>query len=124
MAFSIGLNVDPTLAPHDWDPEEGRRTWWMLYIQEVELSGDSGRPMSIRSSDVVIEYPKDHLAENSPVSLLSLSSWTPTDALQAYSDESHLQMATFIKPLAGMAQITRRILKFVSNDELRGLDRG
>lgn len=60
MAFSIGLNLDPTLASHDWDAEEGRRTWWMLFIQEVELSLDSGRPMSIRKSDISVEYPSSH----------------------------------------------------------------
>lgn len=59
MAFSIGLNVDPRLAAHDWDAEEGRRTWWMLYTQEVELSLDSGRPMSIRKSDVAVDFPED-----------------------------------------------------------------
>ena len=59
MAFSIGLNLDPTLASHDWDGEEGRRTWWMLFIQEVELSVDSGRPMSIRKSDISVQYPSE-----------------------------------------------------------------
>jgi hypothetical protein len=61
MAFSIGLNLDPTLASHNWDAEEGRRTWWMLFIQEVELSLDSGRPMSIRKCDISVEYPTGQL---------------------------------------------------------------
>ncbi|RVX74754.1 hypothetical protein B0A52_01031 [Exophiala mesophila] len=92
MAFSIGLNLDPTLASHDWDGEEGRRTWWMLFIQEVELSVDSGRPMSIRKSDISVQYPSE---------------------LQTQSQPPQYQMSDFIRHLAGVAQITRDILKFV-----------
>lgn len=37
--------------------EEARRTWWLVYVQEVELSLDSGRPMWFPTSDVEIEFP-------------------------------------------------------------------
>lgn len=67
MAFSIGLNVDSHLTPHGWDAEEGRRTWWMIYIQEVELSVDSGRPMSISKSDIVVDFPKESGADGTTV---------------------------------------------------------
>ena len=60
MAFSIGLNVDSNLISHDWDGEEGRRTWWMIFIQEVELSVDCGRPMAISNSDIAVELPEDY----------------------------------------------------------------
>ncbi|KAJ5662653.1 uncharacterized protein N7477_010269 [Penicillium maclennaniae] len=98
MAFSIGLNVDSNLTSHGWDAEEGRRTWWMIYIQEVELSVDSGRPMSITKSDIVVDLPKDYGEVG-----------TTSD-----SNQLHQPMAEFIRTLAGIAQITRAILKFVS----------
>lgn len=82
MAFSIGLNVDSNLTSHDWDAEEGRRTWWMIYIQEVELSVDSGRPMSISKSDIVVDLPKEYGAVGTTVILppsssvaIKLTSW-------------------------------------------------
>lgn len=69
MAFSIGLNVDSNLTSHDWDAEEGRRTWWMIYIQEVELSVDSGRPMSISKSDIVVDLPTEDVVVGTAVTL-------------------------------------------------------
>ena len=57
LAFSIGLNVEPTFGRSGYDTEEARRTWWLIYVQEVELSLDSGRPMSIRGCDVNTNYP-------------------------------------------------------------------
>jgi hypothetical protein len=57
LAFSIGLNVELTYGCPGFDAEEARRTWWLIYVQEVELSSDSGRPMSIRSCDVNTNYP-------------------------------------------------------------------
>lgn len=99
MAFSIGLNVDPRLTSHCWDAEEGRRTWWMIYIQEVELSVDSGRPMSIRKSDILVDLPGD--------------------AVQV-----HQPMAAFIQALAGIAQITRGILKLVSSQSVTAVVNG
>ena len=74
MAFSIGLNVDTKLTPHDWDAEEGRRTWWMIYIQEVELSLDSGRPMSISKNDIDVDFPKEYDTADTIVSLPSFPS--------------------------------------------------
>ncbi|OJJ82586.1 uncharacterized protein ASPGLDRAFT_59563 [Aspergillus glaucus CBS 516.65] len=98
MAFSIGLNVDSNLTSHDWDAEEGRRTWWMIYIQEVELSVDSGRPMSISKSDIIVDLPKEYGAVGTT----------------SGSDQPHRPTAEFIKALAGVAQITCAILKFVA----------
>ncbi|KIW99996.1 uncharacterized protein Z518_10924 [Rhinocladiella mackenziei CBS 650.93] len=57
LAFSIGLNIESTYGSAAFDAEEARRTWWLIYVQEVELSLDSGRPMSICMSEMDIGYP-------------------------------------------------------------------
>ena len=57
LAFSIGLNTNSAKRSYTYDDEEARRTWWLIYVQEVELSLDSGRPMSIRSCDIYVDYP-------------------------------------------------------------------
>jgi Fungal specific transcription factor domain len=57
LAFSIGLNTNSAKRSYTHDDEEARRTWWLIYVQEVELSLDSGRPMSIRSCDIDVDYP-------------------------------------------------------------------
>ncbi|EXJ75839.1 uncharacterized protein A1O5_00346 [Cladophialophora psammophila CBS 110553] len=98
MAFSIGLNVDSNLTSHDWDADEGRRTWWMIYIQEVELSLDSGRPMSISKSDIRVDLPEEG----------------DTTGTTSGSDQPQQPMAGFIKALSGVARITRDILKIVA----------
>ncbi|EXJ71813.1 uncharacterized protein A1O5_05623 [Cladophialophora psammophila CBS 110553] len=59
LAYSIGLNTNNSPDHLSFDAQEALRTWWMLFIQEVELSMDSGRPMSIRSCDVNVDYPLD-----------------------------------------------------------------
>lgn len=57
LAFSIGLNTESMYNPGRFQLEQARRTWWLIYIQEVELSLDSGRPTSIRTSDMDVGYP-------------------------------------------------------------------
>lgn len=52
LAFSIGLNVESLHSSLKIDVEDARRTWSLIYIQDVELSLDSGRPMSVRSSEI------------------------------------------------------------------------
>jgi hypothetical protein len=51
LAYSIGLNVDSSHRALGFDLQEARRTWWILYIQDVELSLDAGRPMNF------MDYP-------------------------------------------------------------------
>ncbi|KAF1980321.1 hypothetical protein BU23DRAFT_445114 [Bimuria novae-zelandiae CBS 107.79] len=57
LAFSIGLNVESLHHSLGFDLQEARRTWSIIYIQEVELSLDAGRPMSLRSSEMNMNYP-------------------------------------------------------------------
>jgi|SRR5688572_27263529 hypothetical protein len=57
LAFSTGLNVESLHSSLGVDVQEARRTWWVIYIQEVELSLDAGRPMSLRTSEMNMEYP-------------------------------------------------------------------
>lgn len=61
LALSIGLNIDSVHCTLSCDAEEARRTFWMIYIQEVELSLDSGRPMSLRISEINVDYPADQV---------------------------------------------------------------
>lgn len=61
LAFSIGLNIGSNYGSPAFDAEEARRTWWMIYVQEVELSLDSGRPMSIRTCEMDIGYPSSQV---------------------------------------------------------------
>lgn len=63
LAFSIGLNIKSTYNLPGFHAEEAKRTWWLIYVQEVELSLDSGRPMSIRTSEMDVDYP---IAEVTP----------------------------------------------------------
>ena len=58
LAFSNGLNIEQLHSSLGVDTQEARRTWWIIYIQEVELSLDSGRPMCLRSSEMTMNYPK------------------------------------------------------------------
>jgi hypothetical protein len=57
LAFSNGLNVESLHCSLGFDIQEARRTWWLVYIQEVELSLDSGRPMTLRSAEMNVKYP-------------------------------------------------------------------
>jgi len=58
LAYSIGLNVDSSHRALGFDLQEARRTWLILYIQDVELSLDSGRPLSISTSQMnFMDYP-------------------------------------------------------------------
>lgn len=57
LAYSIGLNVESLHRSLGFDREEARRTWAIIYIQEIELSLDAGRPISIRSADMNMNYP-------------------------------------------------------------------
>ncbi|KAF4986349.1 hypothetical protein FGRMN_10876 [Fusarium graminum] len=61
LAFSNGLNIESLHGSLGIDTQEARRTWWMIYIQEVELSLDSGRPMCLGSSQMDMRYPKTHI---------------------------------------------------------------
>ncbi|KIX92656.1 uncharacterized protein Z520_11685 [Fonsecaea multimorphosa CBS 102226] len=61
LAFSIGLSIESNYRSPAFDAEEARRTWWIIYIQEVELSLDSGRPMSIHASESVADFSSDSL---------------------------------------------------------------
>lgn len=57
LALSMGLNVESLHSSLGFDVQEARRTWWIIYIQEVELSLDAGRPVSLRSSEMTMSYP-------------------------------------------------------------------
>jgi hypothetical protein len=57
LAYSLGLNVESLHQALGFDKQEARRTWAIIYIQEIELSLDAGRPMSIRSSDMNMNHP-------------------------------------------------------------------
>ncbi|OAL17879.1 hypothetical protein AYO22_11223 [Fonsecaea multimorphosa] len=95
LAFSIGLSIESNYRSPAFDAEEARRTWWIIYIQEVELSLDSGRPMSIHASESVADFSSDS-REHDGVAKLQVF---PTD---------------FIQPLAEIAKIIHRILNFLN----------
>lgn len=79
MAFSIGLNNDVQKHLQQLDAENGKKTWWMLFVQEVELSVDSGRPISVRSCDAQLSYPGVNVLNSestSPVCYHQFSSGT------------------------------------------------
>lgn len=61
LAFSSGLNTESTYTSPTFDAEEARRTWWLIYIQEVELSLDSGRPMTIQTVEMDVGYPENNV---------------------------------------------------------------
>ncbi len=61
LAFSIGLNIESEYRFLPFDVEESRRTYWMAFIQEVELSLDSGRPMTFPTSETIVNYPTDQV---------------------------------------------------------------
>ncbi|KAI8406577.1 hypothetical protein FOFC_14047 [Fusarium oxysporum] len=61
LAFSNGLNIESLHSSLGIDNQEAKRTWWIIYIQEVELSLDSGRPMCLGSLEMNINYPKSQL---------------------------------------------------------------
>ncbi|KAM6529342.1 hypothetical protein FALCPG4_007481 [Fusarium falciforme] len=92
LAFSTGLNVESLHSSLGVDAEEARRTWWVIYIQEVELSLDAGRPMSLRTSEMNMDYPTVQL---------------PSDQ-EAVPDSAQV---AFIQYLAELAKIIRRIIK-------------
>ncbi|EXA28691.1 hypothetical protein FOVG_19718 [Fusarium oxysporum f. sp. pisi HDV247] len=102
LAFSIGLNVESLHSSLGVDAEEARRTWWVIYIQEVELSLDAGRPMSLRTSEMNMDYPTVQL---------------PSDE-EAVPDSAQV---AFILYLAEFAKTLRRIIKLVP--KLSCLDR-
>ncbi|KAI9154777.1 transcriptional regulatory protein [Paramyrothecium foliicola] len=92
LAFSTGLNVELLHSSLGVDAQEARRTWWVIYIQEVELSLDAGRPMSLRTSEMNMGYPTVKLpVANEPV----------PDSAQV----------NFIMYLAEFAKIIRRIIR-------------
>ncbi len=91
----MGLNVDSSHRTAGFDLQEARRTWWIIYIQDVELSLDPGRPLSVRSSQMNIDYP------SVPP--------TPGDETSPYPAQ-----VAFIRYLAELAKATREILKLVS----------
>ncbi|KAF2844766.1 hypothetical protein T440DRAFT_302203 [Plenodomus tracheiphilus IPT5] len=96
LAFSIGLNVETLHSSLGFDLQEARRTWSIIYIQEVELSLDAGRPISLRSSEMNMNYP------------------TPKLPMEEESSTKPAQVV-FIRFLAELAKVVRRILEF-SND--------
>lgn len=57
LGYSIGLNIESTYGSPSLPTEEARRTWWFVYIHEIELSLDSGRPMCIQTSEMDVNYP-------------------------------------------------------------------
>lgn len=78
LAFSNGLNIESLHSSLPVDTQEAKRTWWLIYIQEVELCLDSGRPMCFGSSDMNIHYPTMHVSRaytSEVVSLLILTSY-------------------------------------------------
>ncbi|KAJ4399549.1 hypothetical protein N0V91_009374 [Didymella pomorum] len=100
LAYSIGLNVESMHRSLGFDKEEARRTWAIIYIQEVELSLDAGRPMSIRSSDMNMNYPTVQLPTTDQ---------SRTDAAQVM----------FITHLANISKIIKNILKLSGVHEER-----
>ncbi|EEU33338.1 uncharacterized protein NECHADRAFT_89550 [Fusarium vanettenii 77-13-4] len=72
LAFSTGLNVESLHSSLGVDAEEAKRTWWVIYIQEVELSLNASRPMSLRTSEMNIDYPTVQSAESAEPSSLKL----------------------------------------------------
>ncbi|UPX11465.1 uncharacterized protein EKO05_0002071 [Ascochyta rabiei] len=102
LGYSIGLNVESLHRSLGFDKEEARRTWAIIYIQEVELSLDSGRPMSIRSADMNMNYPTMQL----PVSNES---------------STNVAQVVFIGHLANISKIVLEILKISSVHEERPL---
>ncbi|EXJ71188.1 uncharacterized protein A1O5_06182 [Cladophialophora psammophila CBS 110553] len=97
LAFSIGLNTASIYSSGRFHAEEVRRTWWLIYIQEVELSLDSGRPMSIRTSDMDMDYPVPQRNRNGDI-----------------VEESQI---VFIRYLGEVAKIMRSILNLVNHTE-------
>lgn len=59
LGYSIGLNIESMYGSHSASAEEVKRTWWLVYVQEIELSLDSGRPTSLQISDMNMAYPTD-----------------------------------------------------------------
>ncbi|VUC22716.1 unnamed protein product [Clonostachys rosea] len=92
LAFSIGLNIESVHSSLSCDVQEARRTYWMMYIQDFELSLDSGRPFSMSASQMRVSYP----AEQPILQGGSLSQPSPT---------------RFIRHLADFVGISRKILK-------------
>ncbi|OBT81483.1 hypothetical protein VE02_09266, partial [Pseudogymnoascus sp. 03VT05] len=98
MAFSIGLNVaGQGQSPSETYLDEAKRTWCMVYVQEVELSLDSGRPMSLRSCDANVPFLSQRIEDDA-----------------ALLGDLATSKTVFIKYLTGIAQITRDIMTFVS----------
>ncbi|CAG9950245.1 unnamed protein product [Clonostachys rosea f. rosea IK726] len=95
LAFSNGLNVESLHCSLGFDIQEARRTWWLVYIQEVELSLDSGRPMTLRSAEMNVKYPNVELPSGGEVVTKSAQ-------------------IMFIPFLAEIAKIMRRIMKLAT----------
>lgn len=100
LAYSIGLNLESMHRSLGFDKEEARRTWAIIYIQEIELSLDAGRPMSIRPSDMDMNYPTVQLPSTDQ---------SRTDAAQV----------VFIGHLANISKIVRNILNLSGVHEER-----
>ncbi|KAH6643575.1 fungal-specific transcription factor domain-containing protein [Boeremia exigua] len=100
LGYSIGLNVESLHRTLGFDREEAKRTWAMIYIQEVELSLDAGRPMSVRSSDMEMNYPTVQLPAT-------------------HESRTDLAQVVFISHLARFSKIVRTILKLSDIHEER-----
>ncbi|KAL6705917.1 hypothetical protein ACN47E_006196 [Coniothyrium glycines] len=103
LAFSIGLNVESLYRSLKVDVQEARRTWSIIYIQEVELSLDSGRPMSVRSSEINLDY---HTMQ------LPLNEDTTSEPAQV----------VFIPYLAELAKITQNAMQLTGDYDDQGYD--
>ncbi|KAH8801443.1 fungal-specific transcription factor domain-containing protein [Xylogone sp. PMI_703] len=90
FAFSIGLNLDRYHRSLDIDAEEAKRTWCLLYVQEIELSLDSGRPMSFQKQP--------------DTNFLTTKGNLPTDRLDILA-------TNFVHHLVEIAKILERIIK-------------
>ncbi|OBT80547.1 hypothetical protein VF21_00341 [Pseudogymnoascus sp. 05NY08] len=101
MAFSIGLNVaGQGQSPSETYLDEAKRTWCMVYVQEVELSLDSGRPMSLRSCDANVAFLSQNIEDDA-----------------ALLGDLATSKTVFIKYLTGIAQITRDIMTFLDGSK-------
>jgi hypothetical protein len=112
LAFSIGLNTKSAYDLPGFNAEEAKRTWWLIYVQEVELSLDSGRPMSLQISDMDIEYPTVQVVYQSTI-LLSHTECYPQESANGNEASDDAFQVAFIAYLAEIAKIIGKVLKMV-----------
>ncbi|EGU72926.1 hypothetical protein FOXB_16564 [Fusarium oxysporum f. sp. conglutinans Fo5176] len=94
LAFSNGLNIESLHSSLGIDNQEAKRTWWIIYIQEVELSLDSGRPMCLGSLEMNINYPKSQVSAaeaDIATSMLTFESSHPVSAESAEQSNFKLE---------------------------------